>query len=330
MSESERAQPGDGPAPSPTAPSPMGEPGSADPGLAPTVDTRPGPGGPAPVSAGLVDRSSTTGHRSRGRVVTVLVAVVVVLAAAVGSYVVLGTGTQAGFTSADAANAALFAAARAARSFHYSGTESGSIGGQPLTETQTGDAGWNEGIQYTTSDAGSSEVIVVGSLAYLKPDLLTLENSFGLAAPQATPYVNRWIEFTRADKPFNSVAGDVTTQTTWISPSTSPFAGEPHQTRTVSAPAVVGGRSVQTVSYTVSGPSKVTGERLSGTEDITFSAKAPHLPLTDAGRTSGTIGGTPATSNGRTDLSHWGETVHVTAPAGAIPFSSLPPPPTTA
>jgi hypothetical protein len=267
------------------------------------------------------DVSATDKARpSRTKLIAVIAAVVVVGAVIVG-IVLVSSGGQTGFTSPAAANRALFAAARNARSFHYSGTVSGTVGGQTVTQTQTGDAGWSEGVQYQASNAGNSEVIVIGSVAYMKPDLLTLENSFGYTASQAAPYVNHWIKFIPSDAPFTSVAGDVTTQTTWVDSS---------QSHSVSPVSTIGGRSVQSVGYTVGGPSKVVqGEKTTGSESISFVATGPHLPIVEAAHLSGTIDQTPTTANGRVVFSKWGEIVHVVAPIGTIPYSSLPPPPTS-
>jgi hypothetical protein len=55
------------------------------------------------------------------------------------------------------ANATLYAAAVAAGSFHYADVTTGTVGGQPVTATQSGDSGHGEGVQYMTSALGNYE-----------------------------------------------------------------------------------------------------------------------------------------------------------------------------
>jgi hypothetical protein len=282
----------------------------------------------SPVNSG---DSSTADHpRSSGHKIAVVVASVV-LGAAVGGFLVLARGGPIGFTSPPAANAALFAAAQAAGSFHYAGTTTGSEGGSVVNGTVSGDSGRTEGIQFLTSNVANYEVIVVNSVAYMKPDLRALENSFGYTASEAAPYANRWIELTPADAPYKGVADGVTTGSDWGDASQSPSDNLSHTPQAVSPVSTMNGHPVQTVHYSMNGsvPGSVGG-RYSGTESITFAAGSPHVPYSLTEHLTGTASGMPATNDATATFSNWGEAVHVAIPADAIAFSSLPPPPTSA
>ena len=65
--------------------------------------------------------------------------------------------------------------------------DSSVVGGQNLTDTQHGDAGPNEGVQYTTSQEGDFEVIVVDSMAYLKADAMGWDTCSGSRRPRPPP-----------------------------------------------------------------------------------------------------------------------------------------------
>jgi hypothetical protein len=91
------------------------------------------------------------------------------------------------------------------------------------------------------------------------------------------------------------------------------------------------GRWVQSVAYSMHGAAQGSGVgSYSGTEHITFDAGGPYVPYSVTEHLTGTANGLPSTSNSTATFSNWGEAVHVMAPAGATPFSSLPPLPSTA
>jgi hypothetical protein len=238
--------------------------------------------------------------------------------------------TPTAIQSPVAANSQLYAAAMASGSFHYTDVTSGTVGGQPVTATQSGDAGRGEGVQNMTSALGDYEVVVVNSMAYMKPNLTMLENTFGYSPSEAAPYVNRWIAFAPADAPYRSVAADVTSGTTWNDPSESPTDDLPQTPRSVSGLSTWNGTSVQSVQYSLSGTSKTANASYSGTESITFSATDPHLPNHLAEQLSGTSNNQTSSENVNVAFSQWGESVAVAVPAGSIPFSSLPAPVTSA
>ncbi len=267
---------------------------------------------------------------SRSKVVAVAAILVLVLGAVVGTFLAFSNSGPTAIQSPGEANAALYAAATASGSFHYVDKSSGVVGGSPVTSAQSGDSGLREGVQYMVSTVGNYEVIVINSVAYMKGDLLTLENNFGFSPSTAAPYVNRWIEFTPSDAPYTAVAANVTSRSTWGDASQSPTDGLPTTPRSVSPIATMNGQSVQHVDYSMQGASKAGGSTYVGTERIYFDANGPHVPYYLGEQLSGTTGQAHATENVSVTFSRWGENVTVTAPTGAIPYSSLPPSPTTA
>jgi hypothetical protein len=132
-------------------------------------------------------------QRSTGRLATLVVIVVAVVAASTGGVVVLtiSSSTLAVFQSPSRANAALYAAAASSGSFHYSGTSTGTAGGILATGTVSGDSSRTEGIQTVKSNFGDYDVIMVNSVADMKPDLNALETAFGSTASLAVVYANR-------------------------------------------------------------------------------------------------------------------------------------------
>ncbi|MGH9079858.1 MAG: hypothetical protein ACRDYE_07270 [Acidimicrobiales bacterium] len=307
---------------------------SLPPLFLPGTPPAPAAASPAPRADGAGDFAATSNgafRRARG-LSTFLVLLVVILGAVAGGTVLLANKgpTSPAIQSPSQANAQLYAAAMAAGSFHYTDVSSGSIGGNAVNGTESGDVGRNEGTQSMTSTVGNYEVVVINSVAYMKSDSVALENSFGYSASEAAPYANRWIEFTASDAPYSSVAADLTTGSTWGDPSKSPGNGLSHSARSVTAVSTLNGRSVQSIGYSIHGSSKTAGSSYTGREQISFAATAPHLPYYLTGHLSGTVNQQPSTEDDKVTFGRWGEAVHVAAPAGAIPYSSLPPPQTTA
>jgi len=281
------------------------------------------------------DFSASTAVRAsngRGRVAVVVVGVIVLVSAvASGTLLLSKSGSSpAVIQSPTVANSKLYAAALASGSFHYVSIASGRVGGQPITTTQSGDTGRGQGVQYMTSAIGNYEVIVIGSMAYMKPDLKMLENTFGYSPSVAAPYVNQWIAFTPSDSPYRAVAADVTTETTWNDPALSTTDKLPQTPVSVSGISTLDGQSVQTVQYSLHGISSAANASYTGTETISFAATEPHLPHVITEQLSGTTSQGPSTERAQVTFTQWGEPVNVNAPSGSIPYSALPHPATTA
>ena len=295
-----------------------------------SVAPRPETPAPPPLGAfGTNDFSvASTGRASNGRAkLVVLLAGLVVLVGAIAGSVVFGMNngpSPVAIQSPTAANSELFAAALSSGSFHYSDVTSGTLGGHAVTATQSGDDGRTEGVQYMTSALGDYEVIVVNSMAYMKPNLTMLENTFGYSPSLAAPYVNRWIAFRPSDTPYDSVAADVTTETTWNNPSESPTDDLPQTPESVTGLSTLNGQSVQSVRYSLHGTSKAANASYSGTETMSFSATDPHLPTDLTEQLSGMANQQTSTESVQVTFTQWGEPVSVAAPTASIPYSTLP------
>jgi hypothetical protein len=268
----------------------------------------------------------------RGKLVALVIGAVVLVAAVTGG-IVHFTGNSAhpvAIQSPAEANSKLYAAAVASGSFHYVSVESSVVGGQTETATQHGDAGRNQGVQYTTSPQGDFEVIVVGSMAYMKADATALGNVFGLSPSEAASLANRWMSFVSSDVPYKAIAADVTSETTWSDPSSSVTDQLPQTPVAASGLFTLNGTSVQSVTYSLHGSSTTSDASYTGTETAIFSATTPHVPAVVTEHLSGTADQQASTSATRVTFSQWGASVSVKAPTGSIPYSSLPQPTTIA
>ena len=272
-----------------------------------------------PVQAGR----STTG---RARWAMPVVGLIVLIAAITGGvvFVTSGKSSPAVIQSPSEANSALYAAALASGSFHYTASSTGTLGGKAVVASQIGDVGRTEGVQYMTSPIGDSEVIVINSMAYMKPNATMVENTFGYSPTEAASLAGRWISFTPSDAPYSSVAADVTTETTWNDPSDSPGNGLPATPVSVSGVYTLNGQSVQSVRYSIRGITKTSNASESGSETMVFSASDPHLPIYGTDQLSGTTGQQTASESDKVTFTQWGTPVSVTAPTGSIPYSTLP------
>lgn len=312
--------------PPPTLPPPVPVPSLVLPSGVPAAPMWPAQPGDVVISTG--DHL----HTRRRRLAALVIGVVLALGAGAYGAVLLVTDGAAplAISSPAEANSKLYAAAVDAGSFHYVSQSSGNVGGRTVTGTQSGDVGQGEGVQYLTSGVGDYEVIVVGSAAYMRADLSTLENMLGYSPSEAAPFVDQWIAFAPSDAPYKAVAADVTAETTWTNSSASPTDGLPQTPVSVSGVFTANGESDQSVRYAIEGGNAATGAIYHGSESITFAAADPHLPRVATERLSGTVGRQPTMADTRTTFSHWGESVSVKAPTTSIPFSTLPRPSTTA
>jgi hypothetical protein len=261
----------------------------------------------------------------------VVVAAAVVLVAAVGGALALalGGGTTAfpGKTPAQV-NEAVYAAATAGGTFHYVNHDVSEVGGTTLRLEMTGDVGPGTGIQDVSGSGGDFEILVTGSVAYLKADATALKETFGYDAATSAQYAGTWIAIASDESPYEAVAALVTSESFWGNPQIEPMESLPATPSAVADRSTVDGRAVQSVTSTIHDSDPSTGISVNGTTELTFAADDPHLPLRSTGRTSSSGEGSTGTDRYTTTFSSWGEPVHITAPSGAVPYSSLPAPST--
>ncbi|HUO49569.1 MAG TPA: hypothetical protein VMU09_12110 [Acidimicrobiales bacterium] len=278
--------------------SPAGPPGGA--GALLTV--------PPPDASG--DEQSATPRRRRGRLVAA-VAFMVLVAAGVTALVVWSTSGSStssvtgGAVAAERLVRASIVSAEAARTFHYVSTSTT----QGITQTTVGDAAPDRGHQTITIGTHTFEVVVVGTAAYFKGDATTMQAELGLDQLVAEAHAGQWISLAPSDSPYDSVYAAVTTKSALD--DTVTIAG-----KSVLSHATIGRTTVTPVRGLLT---PVDQTPITGTARLDVRSARPHLPVRFTG--TGTSNNQQTTLN--VVFSQWGEPVAVTAPAGAIAYSSL-------
>lgn len=280
----------------------------SDPTL-PAVGTWPAP--PPPVPA-----PGFPGARPRRRRRALWAACVVAALAAIGAGLGLSLGSGAGSTRAAAGRLlrSSLAAAGQAGSFHYVSTSTSASSTAPtVTQRTVGDAGSNGGTQAITLSGDTFSVVVLGTTAYFRGDGPAMALNLGIPATVAQTYAGKWISLVAGDGPYQSVQVAVTAASALQQNVTFTAHDE------LPASTMAGRRVIA-----LRGPmAAVAGQAAHGTATLYVSASGRHLPVRYVER--GTLGA----GSGRSALdfsitfSAWGEPVSVSAPPGAIPFSSL-------
>jgi hypothetical protein len=194
-------------------------------------------------------------------------------------------------------------------SFHYVSrfTSRGS------TQTTVGDAGRSSGKQVITIGPDTFTVLVIGTACYFQGDERQMVEQLGLPVAVASADAGQWISLAPGDVPYQSVYVAVTTR----SALNSNIAFEPHRQLTTSRRSgyrVLGIRGPM-VNVTANGQT----QRAKGTASLYITASRPHLPVqyTEQGKIDNQASSLVMT------FSKWGEPVNVSAPTGAIAYSSL-------
>jgi hypothetical protein len=225
-------------------------------------------------------------------------------------------------------NAAVYHAATTSGSFHYLHVNSSQTDGTDIKVKEIGDVGRNEGIQYTTGTLGQSEIIVLGSMAYMKGDVSALQYQLGLPQREATTYANRWISLTAADSEYSNVIDLVTLRSFWNNPKVNAFLSVSEVPRSTTT-GRFDGQDALSIDYSIDESFKSTHSTFVGSSRLFTSAKSPHLPIASISSTTGKLEGDKDVQKDSGTFTKWGESVNVVAPTGALPFSSLPPPPSS-
>ena len=167
-------------------------------------------------------------------------------------------------------------------------------------------SGANVAEQAIHFNKASGTALLVAGTAYvrLSANLITLE--FGRSAPQLA---NRWIAIARSDKAFESV-------TTGMLFSSMLSQVLPAGKLTKSKVVTLDGVKVIAVSGSANAQLGLSAAK----QTLFVAAHAPYLPvaLDAAGRSQGI----PTTLT--VTFSHWGESLHYSAPPSALPLSSTP------
>lgn len=227
----------------------------------------------------------------------------------VGAFVLLvavAAGTAAVALAAESPRqlrAAMLKAASARHSVHYVSTSSD--GGH--TVRMVSDVGRGRGIQritFTSSGhSGPATILVVGRSAYIRGNAFTLRSFFEFTQAQSVRYAGTWISIPAADPAFSAVAADAT--------FASFLRDLLPRKRLELVRATVAGRRAVGVRGTV----RQAGVNV--VETVYAPARGAPLPFQE----KAVAAGRPGTS--LTRMSRWNEPVHVTAPAHAVPISTV-------
>jgi hypothetical protein len=201
-------------------------------------------------------------------------------------------------------------AAEHAGSFHY--VELSTNNGQP--DNIEGDASPNGGRQLIKQRGASGTDVfnlrLVHGVVYFRGNEAAVIDQLGVPAARATAVVGRWVKITKGERPYKTFAAGITTKSnlsqlpkTFVPRSSQVMAGSsPPSTR------LIGGLS--------SGKARAPV----GTAALVI-VTSSSLPKTLSAQAE------DATTGARLSLSwtfsHWHEVVHVTAPSGAIAYTSL-------
>lgn len=224
------------------------------------------------------------------------VLVLVVVAAAVTAAVALAA------QSPKQLRAAMQRAASARHSVHYVSTSS-----IPANKVRiVSDVGAGQGVQHITfkSDgrSGPATILVVGHSAYLQGNAFTLHGYFGFTQAQAAHYAGTWISIPSTSPAYSDLAADAT------------FASFLADLLPRKHLEVVRATIARRKAVGVSGTSKEGGLLL--VETVYAPVHGRPLPFEEKVVTQGH-------GTGLTRMSRWSEPVLVTAPANAVPITTV-------
>lgn len=163
----------------------------------------------------------------------------------------------------------------------------------------------------TTTGMPALQVMLVGTTIYVQAGASVLENILGLPTAASTANAGKWISVQSGDSAFSQLAGQLTLSselTTYIPASALRRA----KTTTLA------GHRVIPITGRPASSSSTKGESVSVA--LYLSTKAPYLPV------GGSLISAKKGTAGVKEIavfSNWGKTVVLTAPTGAVPFSSL-------
>jgi hypothetical protein len=197
-------------------------------------------------------------------------------------------------------------AAEATGSVHFAEVTRQGSTTQSLVGALSAPAAWE-----TLVTGGSRfEVRLTGGVVYVRGPAAVLESALGLSRTAATANAGNWISVQSGDAPYSPVV-----QALSLEGELDPYVpGEPglHQGATVH----VHGHAATPVTGT---PSVTVSQGNAGVVTLFVATESPHLPL----------GGTLVLQKGKVRASrvvaytNWGKPVTVSAPSGAVPYSSI-------
>jgi hypothetical protein len=206
------------------------------------------------------------------------------------------------------------AALRSAGSVHVETDQSSSQGALVFSDDSTASGGRQV---ITLGTTGRVTILFIAGVGYIQANSVGLADVFQVPQQQADEFAGQWIELRPGDKLGQSTYDDVTAGITLSS-----LASEltPSGAVSLGAPSTVKGQRVLTVR-----------EPIAASAGMPATAHAV-LYVTDATPVRPVL--SEVTNAGSSDdqvyFTNWGETVHLTAPAHAVPASDVTPASTTA
>ena len=200
---------------------------------------------------------------------------------------------------------------RGSAGFHYVAVSAG-----PATQNIVGDAGRNGGRQVIAFDStyGTEQftLVLVSGTVYFEGNVPALEDQLGVPAAKAPSLQDKWVSVSLRDGPYNILEPGITAADQAQEMALVPASTTPVMT--------AGGTAATRILGTI--PSQQGAPVATAHLDI---APASHLPI--AYVSTVTVGGVAVTST--TTFSGWGTAPSVSAPSGAIAWSTVgasPPP----
>lgn len=211
--------------------------------------------------------------------------------------------------SATALLSGALTALRDGGSVHVDITDSSAQGSITYSDDATASGGRQV---ITVNGTGHVTILFVAGAGYVKADAAGLAALFQVPQPQAGQFANQWIELKSGDKLGASTYDDVTAGITLASVATELGPGG---TLTLAAPATVAGQRVLGVQAPLPAGSQLPAAARSVLYVTDNALLRPVLSeVTNAG-----------SYQYRMTFSHWGETLHLSAPANAVPASAVTP-----
>jgi hypothetical protein len=206
--------------------------------------------------------------------------------------------------------AGAIAALKSGRAVHIDITNEGPQG----TTTFSDESTTNGGRQLiTTSNGGHVTILYIAGTAYVTGNNVGLVGFLGLSAAEAARVADRWVSVRPGQSLGQNAYSDIADGITLSSVATEIQVDSP---LTLTAPTIADGQRV--VGVQGSAPA---GQQTPGAARVTFDVMAGGTPLPVLYTASGAGG-----YQTRMAFSRWGETVSLTAPAGALPATSTEPP----
>jgi hypothetical protein len=201
---------------------------------------------------------------------------------------------------------AALAALRAGGSVHVDITSIAHGGSVAFSD----DAAGRSGRQVITIDGtGHATILLIGGVDYVRADVQALQGFFELPLPAAEHAAGQWISLRPGEKLGTSTYDDVTAGITLSSVATELQVGKP---LSETAPATVAGQPVIGVQAPLPASDGPRGAKVVLYMTDNAALRPVRYELADGGSTQNTI-----------SFSRWGEKLSLTAPAGAVPASSL-------